>query len=227
MGKRNKYEVMQKEEAKASLAIFFYSKVIFKLGESYDKVEDDLVVREKFEKETCDITKKMFPYLKMLSHLGYENAKDLFEVDLGVLKDYFDREGTNLKDFEKNYSKVLNRYAKCLFVFAIIEEEKIDISVIDNPICLTQLMKGNTSQFLEWADSGKIKLSPMNKEVVALMALEDFNIGELLGDQIARLNNYHDQFMKDNIYSHVLDSEVNDNEVIKHAKRIGQLGPFN
>ena len=228
MVKKSKYEVMEEEESILSLSIFFYNKVLLKLAEDYDEngeYEFDSI--EAFERATCDITRKMFPHLKMMSHLGYENARDLFSVDLRDLKNYFSSKEVSFREFERNYSKVLNRYAKNLFVFLIIEEEGIDIANINKPMALVQLMKGNTSPILEMMNSNLIKLKQENQEVVDMMVSDDFNIGALSSEQILRLNNYHDKFMNEKIYPRVNDEKVSEDSVVKQAKRIGQLGPFN
>ena len=222
-----KYDVMGKEGNKVSIVVTFYLKVLHRIIDDYRKKGESSVfyTDDDFDAAVCDVTRKILPYLKIMAHLGYENASDLYNVDYDVMRSHFVNE--SVKEFERDYSCILNRYAKTLLINLILEEEKIDVASLGDSSSLLNLINGNTRPILKMLNNGNIQLSDNNKEVVKLMASDDFNIALLSSSQVKRLNEYHNKYMDENIYPSVSDEFVDDDCVIKQAKRLSMLGPLN
>lgn len=222
MFSKSKYDVMKKEEAKLSVATLYYLLKVKRIAKRYS--EDTKENRENFQIEMCEICNKLFPCLVMMSHIGYENARDLYGLDKDVLAESLERQGIEKNRFEANYEKIINRYTKKLLTAMIIEDVGIDLTKITDVEDLTSLLQDDPSDVVlsVMVDSG-IVLSPDNLELVSSMCSSNFNVFDLSSRQIERLNNYHDKFMQDKIYSQVTNDKKESNKVIKLANRISKI----
>ena len=222
MFSKSKYDVMKKEEAKLSVATIYYLLKVKRLTKRYE--EDTMENRENFQSEMCEIGNKLFPCFVMMSHIGYENAKDLYGLDKEVLSESLKRQGLDEQRFEANYEKIINRYTKKLLTAMVIEEIGIDITKIKDVEDLTSLMQDDPSDVVldAMVDSGVV-LSPDNLELVTSMCSSNFSVSSLSSRQIDRLNEYHDKFMRERIYSQITNEKVENNKVIKLASRISKI----
>ena len=222
MFSKSKYDVMKKEEAKLSAATLYYLLKVKRIAKRYS--EDTKENRENFQIEMCEICNKLFPCLVMMSHIGYENARDLYGLDKDVLAESLERQGIEENKFEANYEKIINRYTRKLLTAMIIEDVGIDLTKITDVEDLTSLLLDDPSDVVlsVMVDSG-IVLSPDNLELVSSMCSSNFSVFDLSSRQIERLNNYHDKFMKDKIYSQVTNEKKESNKVIKLASRISKI----
>lgn len=222
MFSKSKYDVMKKEEAKLSAATLYYLLKVKRIVKRYS--EDTKENRDNFQIEMCEICNKLFPCLVMMSHIGYENASDLYTLDKDVLSESLKRQGIEESRFEANYEKIINRYTKKLLTAMVIEDVGIDLTKIKDVEDLTSLLQDDPSDVVlsVMVDSG-IVLSPENLELVSSMCSSDFSVSSLSSKQIERLNNYHDKFMQEKIYSQVTKEKNESNKVIKLASRISKI----
>lgn len=222
MFSKSKYDVMKKEEAKLSVATLYYLLKVQRLSKRYK--EDTRENRENFQIEMCDICNKLLPNIVMMSHIGYENARDLFALDKDVLTESLKRQGLDEKKFEANYEKIINRYTKKLLTAMVIEEIGIDTTKIKDVEDLTSLLQDDPSDVVldVMVDSGVV-LSPDNLELVTSMCSSNFSVNNLSPRQIERLNKYHDKFMRKRIYPQVTNEKTESNKVIKLASRISKI----
>lgn len=222
MFSKSKYDVMKKEEAKLSVTTLYHLLKIKRIVKRYS--EDTKENRENFQIEMCEICNKLFPCLVMMSHIGYENARDLYGLDKDVLAESLERQGIEESRFEANYEKIINRYTKKLLTAMVIEDVGIDLTKITDVDDLTSLLQDDPSDVVlsVMVDSG-IVLSPDNLELVSSMCSSNFSISSLSSRQIERLNNYHERFMKEKIYPQVTSEKTESNKVIKLANRISKI----
>jgi len=222
MFRKSKYDVMKKEELKLSAATLFYLGKISMLQKRY--AEDTRENRANFIVEMSELMIKMFPHLVSMSHIGYENAKDLFELDKDVLEESLKRQGINIQRFSSNYSKVIARYSRNIFVAMVLEEENIDISKINDIIALINLVQGDPSNVVRkyLVDTSAV-LKPDNLELVASMSSSNFDLMNLDSKQINRLNEYHEKFMREKIYPQVSKERLESDKVLKLARRISNI----
>ena len=73
------------------LQIYYMIKMISLLDEN--PTEEKLI-------KICGIINKVYPHVVAMSHIGYENARDIFELDRNVLSTGLKRMGDNEKSFE-------------------------------------------------------------------------------------------------------------------------------
>ena len=105
MFSKSKYDVMKKEEAKLSVATLYYLLKVKRIAKRYS--EDTKENRENFQIEMCEICNKLFPCLVMMSHIGYENARDLYGLDKDVLAESLERQGIEKIDLKLIMKKLL------------------------------------------------------------------------------------------------------------------------
>ena len=222
MFSKSKYDVMKKEESKLSVATLYYLLKIKRLPKRYE--EDTRENRENFQIEMCEICNKLLPHIVMMSHIGYENAKDLFDLDKEVLGESLKRQGIDEQKFAANYERIFSRYTKKLLTAMIIEEIGIDTTKIKDVEDLTKLMRDDPSDVVRdvLVDSSVV-LSPDNLELVTSMCSSNFSVASLSSRQIDKLNEYHDKFMREKIYPQVTGEKVESNKVIKLASRISKI----
>ena len=70
-------------------------------------------------------------------------------------------------------------------------------------------------------DKPVTELNPDNFKLMHKMTKPDFSVTELTQSEIDRLNRYHEEYMKERIYSRVTDKSLDDEDILSHAKKIG------
>ena len=128
---RTKYDVMKREEIRLS------SKIMFNLIKIMSLVEEEKENDMEDVLELVEVVHKLYPEVITMCHIGYENAKDIFELDRSVLFSGINRMGITAKKFEFSYSRVIDRYTKNLAVAMVIEDEEINTNSIE---CLEPLL---------------------------------------------------------------------------------------
>ena len=98
---RTKYDVMKSEEIRLSSKIMFNLIKIMSLAEEEKENDMEDVL------ELVEVVHKLYPEVITMCHIGYENAKDIFELDRGVLFSGINKMGTTAKKFEFNYSRII------------------------------------------------------------------------------------------------------------------------
>lgn len=219
MFENSKYDVILGEEIKISSNMFRLAGKIFRLSLRY---ESGVMREDDFFDEYKTYVHEALMASKEIAHIGYENGKDLFQVDNLELRNFMKQNHMSLKAFENDYSNAINIYAKNLLLFMIAEEEGIDLTQIKDIEICNQITKGNSLGLFALMDKLVIDLKPENYEIMKMMEDDDFSVMGLNPSQIERLNNYHDQYIRENISSRAVDKTFETERVLEHAKKIGQ-----
>ena len=103
----------------------------------------------------------------------------------------------------------------------IAEEEGIDFSKARDPRVCRDLTNSNANGLFMILDKPVTELNPDNFKLMHKMTKPDFSVTELTQSEIDRLNRYHEEYMKERIYSRVTDKSLDDEDILSHAKKIG------
>ena len=221
---RSKYDIMESEEKTSSMAVVDLLVYIHSL---IKKLENDEITSYECDEEIKTLISNACFNFKLIAHLGYENAKDLFRVDMKSISSSVRSDGITVSSFATNYEKVINRYAKTLLIFCVLDEEEIDVKDICDISTFNSLINGNTIELLEYFNHNDIILSNDNKELLTRFNEDNFVVSSLSSSQIKRLNDYHDSFVRRYIYPKITCDKDEKGRVLMQAKRISTAGRFN
>ena len=217
MSKKTKYDIMSKElkgTYKSAISM------VFKLLSINSKLKNKKINDDVFSFEMLNILSQAFPTLLTVSHIGYENNKDLQKVDKTKLFSYLETKKINPAEFSYNYSKSMTSYIKFLLLFAILEKENVSLPDIKDPELAIKLLEGQgiDELFEETCD----QLSSESEDMLYDVFAEDFNINDLSEEQKALLDSYHEKYMNKNIYPRVTKDIPKEKTVMKLANAIGK-----
>ena len=213
-----KYDIITLEEGRLALDFFRLSSNLTSLSMMLDKKEvDPDILMDKL----CGVLVESLTNLKEIAHLAYENAKDLYGVDGTIVYKYLKENNLNPDNFPTYYSECIDSHARHLLLHMIAEEEGIDFSRAKDPRICKDLTNSNANGLFMIMDKPVTELNPDNFKLMHKMTKPNFSITELTQQEIDRLNNYHEEYMKKNIYPRVNSSSISDEEILKHAKSIG------
>lgn len=213
-----KYDIITLEEGRLALDFFRISSNLTSLSMMLDKKEvDPDVLMDKL----CSVLVESLTNLKEIAHLAYENAKDLYGVDGATVYKYLKENNLNPDKFPTYYSECIDSHARHLLLHMIAEEEGIDFSRAKDPCICKDLTSSNANGLFMIMDKPVTELDPDNFKLMHKMTKPNFSITELTQQEIDRLNNYHEEYMKKNIYPRVNSGSISDEEILKHAKSIG------
>lgn len=213
-----KYDVITLEESRLGMDFIRLSSRLVALSNALGKenVDDDMILDG-----LCSLLVESLSNLKEIAHLAYENAKDLFGVDGTVVYRYLKQNNLNPKTFPDTYSECIDSHARHLLLHMIAEEEGIDFSKARDPRVCRDLTNSNANGLFMILDKPVTELNPDNFKLMHKMTKPDFSVTELTQSEIDRLNRYHEEYMKERIYSRVTDKSLDDEDILSHAKKIG------
>lgn len=221
---RSKYDIMENEEKISSMAVV---DLLIDIHELIKKLEADEINSYECDEEIKSLISNAFSNFKLIAHLGYENAKDLFRIDMKSISSSVRSDGITVSSFANNYEKVINRYAKTLLIFCVLEEEEIDVKDICDMTTFNSLINGNTIELFEYFNRNDIIISDSNKTLLSRFNEDSFVVSSLDSSQIKKLNDYHDSFVRRYLYPKITCDKDEKNRVLLHAKRISTAGRFN
>lgn len=173
------------------------------------------------DNEVVTILRNGFIHMRDISHLAYENAKDLHQLDPVLVTNFIKKNRLGIEKFPRDYCSNLLDHTKILLLDMILEEENIDLSSVDDIMSLQKITNGDGEGIFDLLGESRMYMKPDNYRIVKLMCDEDFSIDDLEQDDINRLNNYHDTYIKKRILSRVTSQKKEDNRVLTQAKKIG------
>lgn len=223
MADKSKYDIMDEMGEKIALDMVGYFKTVASLSRD---MESDEVNSEEFVEDMTQKLESVLLGIKVSAHFSYEMAKDLFNISQKEILSSLKNNGLDVEHFKAGYSNMLNKYSKTLLTFLIVEEEGFNI--IDFGEAGGELIKGNTESLLKAIDESVVTISPENYELVVKMADENFYVGDLSNNQIQRLNDFHDDFMRRKIYpkiTKVVDEKSKTLEKVIFAVKFNDLYP--
>lgn len=220
----SKYDIMENEEKISSMAVV---DLLVDIHEIIKKYESNEVDSFECSEEIKTLIGDAFSNFKLIAHLGYENARDLFRLDMKTISLSVKKDGVNLTSFSTNYEKVINRYAKTLLIFCILEEEDIDIKSLCDISTFNSLINGNTIELFNYFRNNDVIISEENKKVLDKFLDEKFVVSGLTTSQVKKLNDYHDSYVRRCIYPKITCDKDEKDRILIHAKRISTAGRFN
>lgn len=221
---RTKYDIMENEEKIASAAMI---DLLVDIHEQMKKFENSDISSFECNNEITKLISNAFSNFKVMAHIGYENAKDIYSLDMSIIKSSFNKDRNSLNSFSSNYEKVINKYAKTLLIFCILDDEDIDIKSVSDMLAFNSIIMGNTKGLLVFLASNGKSLSEENCELAARLVDERFVVTDLNSSQIKKLNDYHDRFVRKYINPKITSDKDESGRILKQAKRISAAGRFN
>jgi len=217
MSKKTKYSIMSKElkgTYKSTISM------VFKLLSINNKLKNKKINDDVFSFEMLNIVSQALPTVLTLAHMGYENNKDLQNIDKIKLFSYLETKKINPAEFSYNYSKNITLYIKFLLLFAILEKENISFPNIKDPELAIKLLEGQGIE--ELFEEACNQLSPESEDMLDDAFADDFNINDLSEEQKALIDSYHEKYMNKNIYPRVTKDTSKEQTVMKLAKAFGK-----
>ena len=221
---RSKYDIIENEEKTSSMAVV---DLLVDIHSLIRRLEADEITSYECDEEIKNLISNACFNFKLIAHLGYENAKDLFRIDMKSISSSVRSDGVTVSSFATNYEKVINRYAKTLLIFCVLDEEDIDVKDICDISTFNSLINGNTIELFEYFNSRDIIISEESKSLLARFNEDSFVVSSLSSSQIKKLNDYHDNFVRRYIYPKITCDKDEKVRVLNHAKRISTAGRFN
>ena len=111
MLKKTKYDILYKEAKAANKGTL---KLIISAISVSVKLESDEYSEEEKELLLGDLLRKCLPLVKIISHIGYENSKDLKNLNENSLNDYLESKNISKEEFLKRIINKCNEYKKQL-----------------------------------------------------------------------------------------------------------------
>ena len=159
-----------------------------------------------------DLATEVQPLAKKLAHIAYETGKDLENIDQKQLATYLQSQNTDYIKYQKN----LNRCIKLLLVLAILEKENIDIQNLAEPDIIINALVGKDLEAL--FESIVNDISKESLVIIKIISEKNFNINKLSQEQIAFLDEYHNNYMNTVLYPKISNNQIQQNKALKLAK---------
>lgn len=213
MLKKSKYEVMSKELKgiyKTTISM------IFKLLVISNKLKNKKIDDNSLDYETLEIFDQAFPVAITLAHIGYENNKDLQNIDKAKLFSYLESKNINPSEFSYNYSKKLTSCVKVLLFLAIVEKENITLPNLKDPDLAIKLLNGDGIEDLIFGFIDDISYESWS--LLDSITSKRFNFNNLTEEQKQIIEDYHTKYMNSNIYPKVTKDTIKEKSILKVAQ---------
>lgn len=217
MSKKNKYDVMKNEMKDFNK---YAISLVFQLFSWKRKIKKGKITDEELSLEVISNLDKLIPFLEIISHIFYENFKDIENIDKNELFESLKSKKINPMVFVNNYNKNKEVFTKILLFFALIDKFNITLPKFDNPELAMDLL----SNFGDFDDFIYKILDDYDPNVIfdVYSALSDFDVTSPEDENYELIENFHNKYMNRNINPYVTISEIPNKEVIKLARTIGK-----
>lgn len=209
MSKKTKYDILNKEMRLASKNIL---SLVFQSLPLIRKMESDKYSEEEKSEILGKLLQKLLPSLKVVSHIGYENSKDIKSIDEDTLNEYLKSRRINKETFKENYNKKQSEYVAILAFLSVLEKEKINVSSISNPLAILEVLDGNIDDDLLNSFSNSSSYNLLEE------AFDDnFTIANMSDELKNLVEDYHNTYMNNIILTRVSE-ETTQKQILKIAK---------
>ena len=209
MSKKTKYDILNKEMRLASKNIL---SLVFQSLPLIRKMESDKYSEEEKSEILGKLLQKLLPSLKVVSHIGYENSKDIKSIDEDTLNEYLKSRRINKETFKENYDKKQSEYVAIFAFLSILEKEKINVSSISNPLAILEVLDGNIDDDLLNSFSNSSSYNLLEE------AFDDnFTIANMSDELKNLVEDYHNTYMNNIILTRV-SKETTQKQILKIAK---------
>ena len=216
---KNKYDVMKKEMKGMYLTVV---KLVPKLLSLSSKIKKEKINEDAAVLEAATMMEEVMPIIIKASHLIYENAKDLENIEKETLFTHLRKKGINPATFSFNYNYKKNEMAKILMVLAILEKENIQIPSFKDPSIALKLLSGDGINGIISEVMEDISYESMN--TIEIIVEDDFQVSQLDEEETELLEGYHNKYMSERIFPHVTKNTP-DKDILKRATSIGKKAP--
>ena len=210
MAKKTKYDILNKELKAVNKNILSLAFTAITLSA---KLESDAYTEEEKEEMMAKMAKKFLPFVKILSHIGYENSRDLKSIDEQTINDYLKSKRISKEDFLKGYEAKQAELIAILALFAVADKEGIDILTLENPLSFIDWFNGDLDEF----DIYELENStyyPLLEEVFD----EEFKPSNMSEELKTLIDDYHTNYMESIIYPQVTQTQLKDKDILKISK---------
>lgn len=209
MLKKNKYDIF--EEKLKEIGTFtntLSSKIMILESKKLINIIND----NDYKKAKEELIMQSYPYLEMLSHIGYENSLDILNVPLKTILFYLYDKDLDFTNIMNNYHSSIDKYVKNILQFSLIN-------------IITQNDEEKKKLYLKVRKKGidSLDISNINADLYHLINKiknNEFTINSLNNAEINYLNNYHNNYLAKNIQNEINSSEYNDVDIAKVARKI-------
>lgn len=213
MQRKTKYDILDQELKQASKNIL---SLVFSFLSLARKLNSSKATDEEKSLAVAKASKKLLPAVKVLSHLGYENAKDIKELDESIVNEYIAKKRLTREEFINNYNAKLTELVQMLTTLAIIEKEKINLSTVEDVNLLVDIFTGDAD-----IDSiEEILKLPSSQDFIEEVYDDNFNVNHMSEELNELIETYHNNYMNTQIYPHVSSDEVTTKEILKTTKSL-------
>lgn len=185
-----------------------------KNGKSIESIEADLF----------NVIQCMLPAFIDSAHYSYEIYNDI-DNNYGYEKllEYVQSNGKNPLEFAYNYNKTKNTMLKLLTLFAIVKKEGITVNDFNSADVAAKIMSGEK---LEEIIADKfMDMSYESEEVIEKLVDKEVAYSDLSPEVHNMVKEYHMNYMNENVYPYLNESNsrVNSEErVLKLASKLGK-----
>ena len=185
-----------------------------KNGKSIESIEADLF----------NVIQCMLPAFIDSAHYSYEIYNDI-DNNYGYEKllEYVQSNGKNPLEFAYNYNKTKNTMLKLLTLFAIVKKEGITVNDFNSADVAAKIMSGEK---LEEIIADKfMDMSYESEEVIEKLVDKEVAYSDLSPEVHDMVKEYHMNYMNENVYPYLNESNsrVNGEErVLKLASKLGK-----
>ena len=209
MLKKNKYDIFEEKLKEIGAFTNTLSNKIMILE---SKKLINIINDNDYKKRKDELIMQSYPYIEMLSHIGYENSLDILNVPLKTILFYLYDTNLGFTSIMDNYHSSIDKYVKNILQFSLIN-------------IITQNDEEKKKLYLEIRKKGidSLDISDINADLYHLINKTkngEFTINSLNGDEINYLNNYHNNYLAKNIKTEINNNEYNDADIAKVARKI-------
>ena len=195
---KNKYDILSKKVKKEFKGVLpSLVKMLFVAR----KIETNRISDEKIEYELSKAISKALPAIKTTTHLGYETAKDVSNLDKETLARYIEESGLTLSEFSENYHENVNGIVKLLLAFAVFDKENINFPSLKDPKTAIELISGES--YLDIFSNDFDSMSEESEEMIERAFDKELSYKDLTEEEIRLMEEYHNRYMNEYIYPSV------------------------
>lgn len=216
MFKKNKYDIMIKDLKGSSKTLFM---MFLKLNYLAKSAMKGKIGEEQLQEITTHLLRNVYPVLIVSAHIGYENCKDIKDVDKKELYNYLNAKGVSVNGFFDDYYAKQKLMCRMLAILSVLEKENIALPKLDDPKVAVNLLGGTNIEevFGEVVE----KVSDENRHFIKEALDNEFDSRKMSDALKEIIDNYHNSYMEEVIIPRV-NKQVKNKQIIKNAEKLGR-----
>lgn len=225
---KSKYAIMRKEFKKSgremkAIMLKFVPKLLSAKREieKANRLNTDMSVSQSGSIiiDIMSLLSQLVPGIRKVSHIQYENIRDLEKIDRNKLQSYMESKGIDYTKFAYKYSEQLKSSVRVILLFSLMDRENIGIVDLNSLKIADKLMDGGS--VTDIVDEIIEKFSPHALDLCSeVFNDDDFDPRNLPSELAELLETSHNDFMNQHIYSQVTNHSVSEQDVLKLSKKL-------